>query len=147
MVKNKEEYELLLKSGMFWEFHPELTGDWEKDKFEILTTDNLKESYLKIKDAQNKLREDFNNLVKQEESILEDYVKSLDYSEKEEDYIISKRLKKVEKRIYGRVKFMQTFKDDDTGESIEAEMSVVVNNNGKWIHPQIRSIVYDGFPK
>jgi hypothetical protein len=28
----KAEYQLVLKSGMFWEFHPELTGDWDKDK-------------------------------------------------------------------------------------------------------------------
>jgi len=27
-----KEYKELLKSGMFWEFYPELTGDWEKDK-------------------------------------------------------------------------------------------------------------------
>ena len=28
----KENYLKLLKSGMFWEFHPNLTGDWEQDK-------------------------------------------------------------------------------------------------------------------
>jgi hypothetical protein len=28
----KEEYLGLLKSGMFWEFYPQLTGDWDKDK-------------------------------------------------------------------------------------------------------------------
>ena len=28
----KEDYEKLLASGMFWEFFPELTGEWEKDK-------------------------------------------------------------------------------------------------------------------
>jgi hypothetical protein len=28
----KAEYQSLLKSGMFWEFFPELTGEWEKDK-------------------------------------------------------------------------------------------------------------------
>ena len=27
-----EDYNKLLKSGMFWEFHPELSGEWEKDK-------------------------------------------------------------------------------------------------------------------
>lgn len=27
-----EEYTKLLLSGMFWEFHPELTGEWLKDK-------------------------------------------------------------------------------------------------------------------
>ena len=29
----KEEYDRLLKSGMFWEFHPSWTGEWEKDKY------------------------------------------------------------------------------------------------------------------
>lgn len=27
----REEYNQLLHSGMFWEFHPELTGEWRKD--------------------------------------------------------------------------------------------------------------------
>jgi hypothetical protein len=36
-IQTKERYDSLLKSGMFWEFHPELTGDWEKDKEVILT--------------------------------------------------------------------------------------------------------------
>ncbi len=31
-IKTKENYDKLLKSGMFWEFHPELTGNWNKDK-------------------------------------------------------------------------------------------------------------------
>lgn len=35
-ISTKEEYDILLKSGMFWEFHPELSGDWEKDKNVIL---------------------------------------------------------------------------------------------------------------
>lgn len=38
MVKNKEEYDKFLKSEMFWEFHPELSGDWEQDKLELLIT-------------------------------------------------------------------------------------------------------------
>lgn len=36
MIKNKKDYEDLLKSGMFWEFHPELSGEWEKDKDEFV---------------------------------------------------------------------------------------------------------------
>lgn len=28
----KKEYFELLKTGMFWEFYPNLVGDWEKDK-------------------------------------------------------------------------------------------------------------------
>ena len=35
-IKEREDYDLLLKSGMFWEFHPELTGVWEEDKKLIL---------------------------------------------------------------------------------------------------------------
>ena len=27
-IRKKEDYNLLLKSGMFWVFYPELTGDW-----------------------------------------------------------------------------------------------------------------------
>jgi hypothetical protein len=33
--KPKQEYESLLTSGMFWEFFPELSGDWAKDKKEF----------------------------------------------------------------------------------------------------------------
>jgi len=35
-IKTKEDYDKVLRSGMFWEFHPELTGDWEIDKQTIL---------------------------------------------------------------------------------------------------------------
>lgn len=35
-IKIKEDYDMLLKSGMFFEFHPELSGNWEKDKNIIL---------------------------------------------------------------------------------------------------------------
>ena len=30
----KAAYNLLLHSGMFWEFHPHLSGEWEKYKDE-----------------------------------------------------------------------------------------------------------------
>ena len=35
-IQTLEKYNMLLKSGMFWEFHPELTGNWEVDKIVIL---------------------------------------------------------------------------------------------------------------
>lgn len=38
-INTEENYDLLLNSGMFWEFHPELSGDWEKDK-EIILLEN-----------------------------------------------------------------------------------------------------------
>ena len=30
----KNKYQLLLMSGMFFEFYPELSGEWVKDKIE-----------------------------------------------------------------------------------------------------------------
>ena len=39
----KIEYDFLLHSGMFWEFYPNLTGDYEKDKEE------WKEEFNKLK--------------------------------------------------------------------------------------------------
>jgi hypothetical protein len=36
-IKNKDNYDKILKSGMFWEVYPELTGDWNVDKIIILT--------------------------------------------------------------------------------------------------------------
>ena len=30
--KYQKDHTLLKQSGMFWEFHPELSGEWEKDK-------------------------------------------------------------------------------------------------------------------
>lgn len=30
--KMKETYDKVLKSGMFWEWYPQLTGVWEEDK-------------------------------------------------------------------------------------------------------------------
>ena len=31
-IKTEDNYMSLLKSGMFWEFHPELTGNWYLDE-------------------------------------------------------------------------------------------------------------------
>lgn len=32
----KEVYDKVLEGGMFWEFHPEMTGKWELDKQEFI---------------------------------------------------------------------------------------------------------------
>lgn len=39
-LKTKEDYFSLLKSGMFYEFYPELSGNWEEDKELILKNNN-----------------------------------------------------------------------------------------------------------
>ena len=33
-IESKLEYDELLKSGMFWEFYPNLTGNWNTDKLQ-----------------------------------------------------------------------------------------------------------------
>lgn len=34
-IQTKEDYTKLLNSGMFWEFHPELSGNWQDDEMVI----------------------------------------------------------------------------------------------------------------
>lgn len=43
----RKEYDGLLKSGMFWEFYPTLTGQWVSDKME------WKKIYRKLKKTRN----------------------------------------------------------------------------------------------
>ena len=38
-INTKEEYDQLLKSGMFFELYPELSGNWEEDKEIIFKND------------------------------------------------------------------------------------------------------------
>jgi hypothetical protein len=45
----ERDYYLLLKSGMFWEFHPELSGNYEEDK----------ESWIAQQKKLNKFRKKF----------------------------------------------------------------------------------------
>lgn len=35
-IRSKPEYLKLIDSGLFWEFYPELTGNWNIDKIKIL---------------------------------------------------------------------------------------------------------------
>jgi hypothetical protein len=39
-INTKEFYDNLIHSGMFFEFFPELTGDWNVDKIIILKEQN-----------------------------------------------------------------------------------------------------------
>jgi hypothetical protein len=48
-MEYKQEYEELLKTGMAWEFHPWLTGMWEKDCDRF-----IKEVYSKYADTEDK---------------------------------------------------------------------------------------------
>ena len=44
-IKTKDNYEKTLKSGMFWEFYPELSGEWEKD-MSIINPDDIRDAGL-----------------------------------------------------------------------------------------------------
>ena len=54
------------------------------------------------------------------------------FEETEEEVIISRRPKKTEKRLIGRVLWKEEFKDGSTGQSICIERSRVVRVNGVW---------------
>lgn len=54
------------------------------------------------------------------------------FEETEEEVIISRRPKKTEKRLIGRILWEEEFKDEDTGQSIWIERSTVVRVNGVW---------------
>ena len=41
-IQTENNYLKLLKSGMFFEFHPELTGNWKEDKKIILNSNTIK---------------------------------------------------------------------------------------------------------
>ncbi len=47
-IQNENDYLSLLNSGMFFEFHPELKGNWHEDKLVILEEElnNLKERFI-----------------------------------------------------------------------------------------------------
>lgn len=67
-INTEENYNKLLNSGMFWEFYPELTGQWNIDKKLILPdvvsskTGLIKPTQLKETDL-SKLREVCQNYI------------------------------------------------------------------------------------
>lgn len=55
------------------------------------------------------------------------------FTEKEEDVKISKRPKKFEKKLMGRIHWNEDFVDGDTGEVVTIERSQLVRVDGKWL--------------
>jgi len=76
------------------------------------------------------IKNEINNL-KKEAIILCDETQR--FSEVEEDIIISRRPKKSEKQLIGRVHWKEEFKDEGTNKSIWIERSIVVRVNGVWL--------------
>jgi len=54
------------------------------------------------------------------------------FEETEEEVIISRRPKKTEKRLIGRIHWKEEFKDENTGKSILIKRSQVIRVNGVW---------------
>lgn len=54
-IKDEESHNLLLQSGMFFEFHPELTGDWDVDSKVINPTKVKKTKRTKKQDKVGQL--------------------------------------------------------------------------------------------
>jgi hypothetical protein len=50
-INTEENYNKLLNSGMFWEFHPELTGTWEVD-IKLILPDVVKSFYCNQDDGE-----------------------------------------------------------------------------------------------
>jgi hypothetical protein len=55
------------------------------------------------------------------------------YTEKEEEQIISRRPKKTETKLIGRVNWNESFKDEDTNEVIWIHRTKVVRVDGEWL--------------
>lgn len=73
--------------------------------------------------------------VRLRELVLENILFSDDqqwFTEKEEEEVVSKRPKKIEKFLVGRIHWKETFTDMDKGTPIEIERSRVVRVNGEW---------------
>ena len=54
------------------------------------------------------------------------------FEENEEEIIISRRPKKTEKRLIGRIHWKEELKDEDTGKGFWIERSQVVRVDGVW---------------
>jgi hypothetical protein len=49
-MKMIERHQKLLKSGMFWEFYPQLSGEWEKDKKEFTRLEKYYDKHFRNKE-------------------------------------------------------------------------------------------------
>jgi hypothetical protein len=55
------------------------------------------------------------------------------YEEKEEEWTVSKRPRRTEKHIIGRIFWMEDFSDEDTGCVVTIQRSRMVRKDGVWL--------------
>lgn len=70
--------------------------------------------------------------LRKEDLLLND--KKQQFTEKDEEVLISGRPKKYETRLVGRIHWKEDFVDEDNGSVITIDRSQVVRVNGEWIN-------------
>jgi hypothetical protein len=95
----KQKYKDLLSSGMFFEFHPELSGDWDKDKhawYEMNKNPIVSnETYLDVENNIKSVEEQLRERIHKLESLLEDT--------RDEIQIIQTELESILNALYNAV--------------------------------------------
>jgi hypothetical protein len=89
-----------------------------RDEFKSLN-EQIKALYAKMKDLE---REDL--LLCDDEQW---------FTEQEEDVVVKRRPRIVEKKLIGRIHWKEDFKDEDTGEVITIDRCETVRVNGEWV--------------
>lgn len=54
------------------------------------------------------------------------------FTEEEEEIIVKKRPKIIDKVLVGKIRWKEDFKDEETGEVVTVERAQVVRVNGEW---------------
>lgn len=78
----------------------------------------------------SKTRDEINELLKEEILLSDD---KQWFTEEEEEFVISKRPKKVEKHLTGRIHWKEEFKDRDSDKSVVINRSQIVCIDGEWL--------------
>lgn len=99
----KLNYDKLLSSGMFFEFHPELTGDWNKDKetwYEIQNNKKVSnETYLDVEDNIKSTEERLRERITHLETIIADTKEEIEIIEYELQSILDALQNAVENGV------------------------------------------------
>ena len=96
-----------------------------------MRTRNQINKQIKVKEEKIKSLKEEITALERESLLLSD--KKQWFIEKEEEVIISRRPKKTETRLVGRVFWIEHFGDEDTGEVVEIERSMKVRENNNWV--------------
>jgi len=94
---------------------------------------NRRQIIKRIEDTEQKIKSLKQEITELERENLLLSDKSQWFIEKEEEFSISKRPKKTEMRLVGRVYWNEGFVDEDNGEVITIERNMIVRVNNNWV--------------